>query len=278
MLAVLLPASTLPPSGTRPPTEDLPGPWSSFEPFTLAHAVTVLVCVGVMLGLCAWGRRLGHTTPAELRLRWAMAIAGFAWQCVSVSWFLRPVTFTWGNSLPLQICDLIGLLAPIALISPYRLPRTLVYFFGIGLSTQAFVTPVVRDGPVYFGFWIFWINHIIIVGFGLYEVLVKRYRPALRDLLMAVIAGMVYVVCMLILNHLMRAQGANYGFIGNVDMGKPTLADSLGPWPWRVVWMGVLANTTFVVLWAIWPIGRLLLGRPMKPATDGQREPVSQTP
>ncbi len=228
---------------------------STFAPFTLAHGVTVLVITLAITALCI----LGLKRPASQRhICIALGVFGLLWALVNITYFCRPSAFNWGTSLPLQICDLAGFIAPIAILTQLRIFRTLLYFFAFALSTQAFMTPIVRFGPDHFEFWVFWVSHTIIVGYAIFDVLVLGYRPSLRDLLMTMALGLLYIAAMLATNHLLRAHWANYGFVGNVNLKAPTLLDKLGTWPLRVVWIVLIANAVFVMVWAVWPISRLI--------------------
>ena len=52
-----------------------------------------------------------------------------------------------GNTLPLQICDFVAVIAALAFVRPTRRLQSLAYFWGIALSTQAFITPDLAGGP-----------------------------------------------------------------------------------------------------------------------------------
>jgi hypothetical protein len=51
-----------------------------------------------------------------------------------------PGHLRWDKSLPLHICDLTRLLVPVALWTNHRAARAMLYFWGLGLSSQAFIT------------------------------------------------------------------------------------------------------------------------------------------
>ena len=59
------------------------------------------------------------------------------------------------ESLPIQACDLLALIAPMALIWRGRVLRAVAYFGAMGLTTQAFFTPVIDTGPETAKFWVF---------------------------------------------------------------------------------------------------------------------------
>jgi uncharacterized membrane protein YwaF len=48
--------------------------------------------------------------------------------------------------------------------------------------------------------------------------------------------------------------GVNYGYVGRAEPEHPTVIQSLGPWPLRLVWMALIVEAVFVAMWAIWPL------------------------
>ncbi len=226
---------------------------AAFEPFTPAHGLTVLVCAAVMLAAVVSGRRLRHAEPARLR-RWERAAGAFA----LVHWLLyaaHALRFIRQDpmfAIPLQLCDLASLLAALWLLWPARRLAVLVYFWGIALSSQGFVTPTVRVGPEGVNFWFFWVSHTIIVGTGIYACAVRGLVPRGSDLGDAIGAGVFYLAITLPLN---VACDMNFGYTGppRAD-GARTLADALGQWPLRVVWIVLLATGAMTVAWLPWGI------------------------
>ncbi|MFG0258989.1 MAG: hypothetical protein ACF8LK_01445, partial [Phycisphaerales bacterium JB041] len=147
--------------------------WAAeFHAFTPQHLVTLMVLVGLMAGSCWLGRRWlpgdGGPVPSpargaprssgpdwEWRFRLVWVCTTVAWQAMAVVWYLLPRNFDWYESLPLHLCDLAAWVAPLALLTQRRWLRSLLYFWGIGLSTQAFFTPVVDGGHGDIRFWLF---------------------------------------------------------------------------------------------------------------------------
>ena len=229
-----------------------------FHPFTWLHLLTVLACAGLMVGSCIIGRRwLGQGDMGQRRERrfvaaWAWFI--IAWQLWTLLYWLV-LNFDLGTSLPLHICDLVVWVAALALLTPSRSLRTVLYFWGIGLSTQAFFTPTLNEGPAAPQFWLFWIGHTQIVGSAVYDVVVRHYRPALRDYLLISVVNAAYLALIFPFDTLL---GLNYGYIGRSPPSQPTLIDHLGPWPMRVLWMVLIVQVVLAAAWLFWPAcGRL---------------------
>ena len=127
----------------------------------------------------------------------------------------------------------------------------IVYYFGLGLSTQGFITPDLREGPAHWPFWSFWMLHFLVVGTAIYDLAARGLRPAWRDLRFAMTVSILYVVILMPIDFRL---GWNYGYVGPSKPEQPSLIDVLGPWPWRVavmVGMGFVVFTMMTVPWEI---------------------------
>ncbi|MDQ7014014.1 MAG: TIGR02206 family membrane protein [Planctomycetota bacterium] len=199
----------------------------------------------------------GHFRPhparpdPEWRLRLIWAWTTIAWQTMATVWYLLPRNFDWYESLPLHLCDLAAWVAPFALLTQKRWLRTLLYFWGIGLSTQAFLTPVVEGGHGDFRYWLFFIGHTQIVGSAIYDVVVLGYRPNLRDWGVVTLLSLAWIVPVTAFNLLMDV---NYGYTGRMTPGGTTVLDYLGPWPWRLGTMFVLTQVLWGVVCVPWVV------------------------
>ena len=219
----------------------------TFRPFSLTHLAVVVVFVGLCVMLVTLGRRWGGS-KAGTRLDQALAAIGLVVWVIINGWWLLPRNFGWAWSLPLHVCDITCLIAPLVLLWPARWMRAILYFWGIGLSVQGFIQPDLRDGPARMGFWLFWANHYVVVGYAIYD-LARGYRPGWRDFSIAVAATVVYLGVVLPID---IVWGVNYGYVGPVKPLQPTLIDRLGPWPRRVfalVGLGWAVMALMVLPW-----------------------------
>jgi hypothetical integral membrane protein (TIGR02206 family) len=227
----------------------------TFQPFTPLHALSVAACGLAIAGVVAVGTRLLHVEKEKhVRAAWVAFVVVV--QAMNVAFYLLPGHYDPAISLPLQVCDLAGWVAALALTFRTRWLRTALYYFGIGLCTQAFFTPTVTDGPALPRFWLFWITHTQIAGSALYDFIVLGYRPTWRDYL--VNSGLLLAYGAIVIP-LDIATGWNYGYVGPTQPERPTVIQSLGPWPLRLVWIWMIAQTAFAVLTVI---GRVIPWRP----------------
>lgn len=237
----------------------------TFESFTPFHYITAGGLIALMAAASILGRRWRGTNK-ELRLRYAWAWFTIAWQIVSVAYWAWPTRFTLEESFPLHLCDVAAWVAPLALLTQRRTLRAILYFWAIGLSTQAFFTPVLDEGLWHPNFWFFWVGHTQIVGAAVYDVVALGYRPCFRDLIIGVLANLAFAAVVMPVNLLLDV---NYGYIGNKEPHRPTLITRLGPWPLRLVWIALIVNSLMLLLWAVWPLSARVCGRRgTRPAPD----------
>lgn len=219
------------------------------------HLAALGVFAMVVLVMVLVGRRHDKAT------RRVAAAFGFGVWLLSAVYYTLPANLEPDKSLPIQACDLLVLLAPLVLAMPSRLLRAVVYFGGIGLTTQAFVTPTSDiGGPDNIKFWIFWLLHGTILATAIYVVAVDRFRPTLIDLRNAVIFWGFYALAMIALNYgtylggLNEGQGWYYGYLGPTlpEIVQDSVLKHLGQWPLRPLMMMLLALSIFVVIYLPW--------------------------
>ncbi len=215
----------------------------TFEKGTLTHGLVLAASV-LLIGLVVLtSRRLRSKDPKRAQaMRWWMGIAVLLFEILhNVYWLgLREEGFNLKESLPLHICDVAGLIAAAALLFPSRRIVTILYFWGVGLSSLAFVVPVITKGPAYVEFWTFWASHLLIVGGAVFFVLAEGYRPRLKDLFFALTVTFAYIMLLLVID---IAIDANYGYVGR----ESEATGFLGAWPFPrlplLIFAGVLLET-----------------------------------
>lgn len=248
----------------------------SFRPFGWMHLAAsgscfLLMAMGVWLGR-RWRAR-EETVNRERRVRFALAWLMLAYQAGQQAWYFTPRNFDWAVSLPLHVCDLAAWSAPIMLMTRVRWLRAMMYFWGIGLSTQAFFTPILRVGPAHPEFWFFWVGHLVIVGSAVYDCAALGFRPRARDFVTALTLTLIYIGVAMGVNAVLSDHFANYAFVANTKPTNPTLIDRLGDWPMRVVWLCLIGTIGFAGLWLVWPASAWLarrLGRNSEAARTAQ--------
>src|SRR5215472_1185328 len=228
-----------------------PDRWDGFAPFGAVHALVICVCAVLMAALAWFGRGLSDKRT-ELRARRTLALFALAyWIAYNTWWNWNGLDLTTG--LPLQACDVSGLIAPCALLTLNRWLRATLYFWAVAFATQAFIQPALTEGPAHLVFWFFWAAHTIIIGCAIYDLAVLGFRPGWSDFARASVVAVGWAVLALAVDIRL---GANYGYIGNPPAGVdiPPLVAAFGPWPQRLVIIAALAVLGFLLALAPWRI------------------------
>jgi hypothetical integral membrane protein (TIGR02206 family) len=153
-------------------------------------------------------------------------------------------TWTLERSLPLQLTDVVTIIAVLALWSPRPLLFELAYFWALTASLQAALTPNLDSTFPSLFFFTYFATHCGAVVAAVFLAwgrgLVPR-RGAVRRVFVATVAFAVVAG----LGDLLT--GGNYMFLRE----KPETAsvlDLMGPWPWYILSGAMLAIAMFAVL------------------------------
>jgi hypothetical integral membrane protein (TIGR02206 family) len=220
----------------------------TFRAFTWLHAAALAAVFALTAIAVAVARRRplpAAPTAMERAIGWAYMAA---W-VTTYTFLLLPPLHDPAKTYPLQLCHWNAFAAALLLATGWRWLRPLVYFWGFALSTQALVTPALREGPALYPFWFFWTTHGLIVGVALYDVLARGYRPTLRDYGIACAGAAAYVAIILPLDLFF---GWNYGFVGPSKPEVRTIVDALGPWPERLVLIVLLVAAAMALTLLLW--------------------------
>jgi hypothetical integral membrane protein (TIGR02206 family) len=279
------PLPALPPTQTLPRSpeettvggvvgEPGPGPdisWGAdFKQFSTAHFITVACCAAAITAVVLVGRAHRRRNqlargvvdgPGQL-----LGVIGLMHWFYYQLWWNIPPRYGLERLIPLQLCDLAGVVAGLALITGRRFLSTTLYFWAFALSTQAFFTPIVRDGPALTRFWLFWESHTFIVGAAVYIVAVRGYRPYTRDFIIGLGMTILYAAIVFPLN---LRLGSNFGYIGRPDPDLPTtLMDKLGLWPWRMIPLFGIVVGAFLIIYLPWLVADRFGARTADAADD----------
>ncbi len=201
----------------------------TFEMFSLQHISTLLIFIAVTAIIIVYGKR----TEEPLRSDIGMMIAGITFSTLLLDAVYKLVfgTFNIYEDLPFFLCDLVAFILPFILYYRNRKWIGILYFWALGGTLQAIITPDLKDGFPTFHFFRYFIGHAGIIMAILYTVIVRRIRIGWQDFILAVIYAQVYLVAVHLINYML---GSNYSY----TMAKPpggSILDVMGPWPWYLL-------------------------------------------
>lgn len=133
--------------------------------------------------------------------------------------------------LPLHLCDIGAILSCIMLINRnYRLYE-ITYFWALGGSVQALLTPDLTYGFPHSSFLFYFVTHGLIIVNVIYATVLFKYRPTLLSIWRTFIVTAGYAILIAPVNLLLDT---NYLYLCHKP-ASASILDFLGPWPWYLL-------------------------------------------
>ena len=232
-----------------------------FHAYGIPHLTVILLTIVLPFVLAAIVRQ---TKSARLERVIVVALStililNYATYLVFVRY--RGGAVTWQQLLPLQLCDWGMVVVIIAMWTGRQRWFEVAYFWGIGGTVQAVLTPNLHFGFPDFRFFSFFISHCGIIVGVVFLMLTRHYRPQPMSIVRVFLWSEFYFVVTMIADEL---TGYNYGFL----LHKPEafsilnfLSDSR---PLYLVQMHGLALLFFLVLYAPFAMVDLARGRSLR--------------
>jgi len=222
---------------------ELPLAAVTFRPYGLTHWIVLAVTV-VGGALLIWLGRRYRDTPAAETLTRSFAIVQLIVTLGFMIIWLVPPFFDLHQSLPLQLSDILRLVAAYALWSRREWAFALTYYWGLTLNPQAILTPDLQlDVAPVLQFTSYWLQHVLVMWAAVYLTWGLGLRPTWRSYRQALAVTVAWAVFVFVINRLL---GTNYGYL-NGKPGAASLLDLMGGWPWYLL-------VAFAVLAAVWAL------------------------
>ena len=206
------------------------------------HLFPLALLAAVAAALCAAARRFPGqwTDVAAAMIALAIVVTELSWQPYVLANHSWSVAF----SLPVQLCDVGGFVAAAALVWRQILLVEVAYFWGLGGTLQALLTPDLHDHFPSFPYLQFYATHDLVILAALFLVIGLGLQPrtgAVRRIFLltlgfAAVIGLVDLVT-----------GGNYMYLRQVP-AQASLLSLMGPWPWYVVFGALLALIVLIIL------------------------------
>ncbi|MEO6871196.1 MAG: TIGR02206 family membrane protein [Chthoniobacterales bacterium] len=234
-------------------------PEPAFRLFGPAHLVVILLTLAVPIALgiavrLSGSRRSDRAAAVCLSLLLVVNYLGYA------TYLLQRRQLVWQQALPFQLCDWAMVTVIVALLTARRGWSEVSYFWGIGGTFQAILTPNLPVGFPSIRFLSFFVGHCGIVAGVIYLIVARRFRPSLGSIWRTLAWSEVYLAATLLIDHLTKV---NYGFL----LHRPEAAsilDYLSHTHWLYLMeLNALALVFFALLYLPFAIGDLLRGRPV---------------
>jgi hypothetical integral membrane protein (TIGR02206 family) len=219
---------------------------TAFQTFGTQHLVTLAVIVA-LCALLFWTAKDAFSAKRT----WLGRLLGFALvgytACIYI-WQGFAHALSWEYSLPLDLCNLVLIACILSLFRPNRLTTEIAYFWGLGGVIQATVTPDLAQAFPSWDFVLFFWGHGATLLAIVFLVSGGDFKPRKNSVLRMMIALNAYAVVVGTINAL---AGWNYGYLCRKP-AMPSLLDFLGPWPWYLISLELIAFLIFLALDLAW--------------------------
>lgn len=225
-----------------------------FRVFGFAHLVAILLIVFIPVGLriavrLTASRRIDRAVAVCLALLLATNYLGYA------NYLWQHQLLFWQQALPFQLCDWAMVTIIVALLTKRHSWTEVSYFWGIGGTFQAILTPNLQVNFPDIRAISFFVGHGGIVAGVIYLLIARRFRPTLGSVWRTLAWSQLYLVTTLLLDHL---TAVNYGFL----LHKPVAAsilDYLSDTHWLyIVELEGLALLFFAILYIPFAVADLI--------------------
>ncbi len=204
---------------------------SDFVMYGGQHITAIILTFCISVGFPIFAKR-HFSQQQHLWISRLMAVLISIWVILYDLILLYLGKFNYRTDLPLDICNLMGLLLPFL---TWKLNKRLfpyLYFYVMAGTTQAVFNPHLFNGFPNFIFIKFWIVHGGLIIYILYVAVVWEYRILVKDLWRSFLALQVYLLVMFILNRLI---GSNYLYVIEIPPTESVILEYFGPWPYYIL-------------------------------------------
>lgn len=220
---------------------------SAFEMFSAVH-ITSMITLCFLILLLFYNRNRWTIQQQKVQfMERFFALTLFIMDGCYYIWLVQTGRWDWGNSLPLELCSISLIITIVLLWTGKKMLYSFVFFAGIGGAIQAVATPVLDLNFPHFRFFHFFYTHFGIILTALYFTWVRGYKPTFKGVIQTMITLNVLLPFLFVINFLVEG---NYMFLQEKPRGG-SLLDFLGPYPWYILSLELVAFIVFSCLWLL---------------------------
>src|SRR5438552_9369104 len=228
-----------------------------FQPYGLPHLTVIFLTIVLPFVLAAivWRTKSLRAEKVIVGVLSAVLVLNYVVYLIFIR--SRGIT-TWQQMLPMQLCDWGMVVVIVAMCTGNQRWFEVAYFWGIGGTLQAVLTPNLAFGFPDFRFFCFFISHSGIIIGVIFLMRTRGYRPRFMSIVRTFAWSEFYFVVTLVADEL---TGYNYGFL----LHKPeafSILSFLSDWrPLYLLEMHGVALLFFLGLYAPFAIVDLAKGK-----------------
>jgi len=228
-----------------------------FQPYGLPHLTVIVLTVVLPFALGAIVRRAKSQRVEKLIICALSAVLILNYAVYLV--FIRTQgVLDWRQSLPMQMCDWGMFVVIVAMWTGNQRWFEVAYFWGIGGTLQAVLTPNLHFGFPDWRFISFFTSHCGIIVSVIFLMLTRRYRPYPMSLVRTWLWSEFYFAVTMVVDELTRV---NYGFLLHKPEAFSVLSFLSDSRPLYLLQMHGVAALFFLALYAPFVVFDLATGK-----------------
>jgi hypothetical integral membrane protein (TIGR02206 family) len=216
-----------------------------FQPYGLPHLTVIFLTIVLPFALAAIVRRSKSQRLEKIIIGVLSAVLILNYVVYLIFIRSRGV-LDWRQMLPMQMCDWGMVVVIVAMWTGHQRWFEVAYFWGIGGTLQAVLTPNLRFGFPDWRFISFFTSHCGIIVGVIFLMLTRRYRPYPVSIVRVWLWSEFYFVVTLIVDEL---TGVNYGFLLHKPEAFSILSFLSGSRPLYLLQLHGVALLFFLVLY-----------------------------
>ncbi|SES01327.1 conserved hypothetical integral membrane protein TIGR02206 [Gracilibacillus ureilyticus] len=162
-------------------------------------------------------------------------------------WYLLHDRWDVVINLPFQLCSISLYLCTIMLLTRSYRVFEVSFFVSMTGAFIAILTPELFFGFPHLRFFQFFLAHIAIVLACFYMIWIEEYKPSFRSVIKAFVVLNIMAFFVFIVNKMI---GSNYMFLARKP-SNASIIDFLGPYPWYILSLEVIAFSIFLLLYFV---------------------------
>ena len=208
----------------------------SFQFMHPPHVAAMVLIAAAAAGLCVTARKLERPSVTRT-IAWAISVAVLANEMTHWVWalctsglaeFLR-------TSLPLHVCGAGVFISAFVLIRRHQFLYEVLYFWALGGTLQAIVTPDLDSAFPTYQFFRYFVAHGCVVVGAAFATWGLRMRPRPGSVWRVFGFSVAFMAFVGLANYLLRPVEANYMFLCEAAGGASPFF--FLPWPWYILFL-----------------------------------------
>jgi len=207
------------------------------------HLIVLLFFIFFGYFLIKWAKKLNKEMQYTVGniFAFSLSITIVVWTFLKI--YLRG--FDIKNDLPFHLCNFIALLLPLFSLKRTQFMYDILLFWILAGTSQAIITPDLKQGFPNFIFLKYWFVHAGLIIFIFYATIIYNFKPTIKSVFNSFFVLQGYLILILMVNNV---TSANYFYINHKPNGN-TLLNYLGDWPYYIFTIELLLIPYFFIIY-----------------------------